>query len=132
MRQVSTHMAVVLDEHGGTAGIIAIQDIFEEVIGEIDESLTRPSIEVSEPGSATVDGTVRLDEIADALDVSLDEEDVVTLSGLVLERLGRPPRVGDRFIYGQISVEVIKVKGRGARTCLVRKRGQDEAQDKKN
>ncbi len=88
MRQHSTHMAVVLDEYGGTAGIISIDDIFEEVIGEIDESITRHSIELLSDGTFRVDGTVQLEELAEHLNITMDDEDVWTLSGLVL----RPPR----------------------------------------
>lgn len=121
MRLYNTHMAVVLDEHGGTAGIISIDDIFEEVIGEIDETITRHSIEDLSDGSVRADGTVHLEELADHLEMSIDEEDVDTLSGLVLDRLGRPPRVGDSFKYKNLTIVVNKVKGRGAQVCIIRK-----------
>lgn len=120
MRQYSTHMAVVLDEHGGTAGIISIDDVFEEVIGEIDESITRHSIEELNDGTFRVDGTVQLEELAEHLSISIDDEDVYTLSGLVLDRLGRPPRVGDSFKYKNLTIVVNKVKGRGAHVCIIR------------
>ncbi len=120
MRQHSTHMAVVLDEYGGTAGIVSIDDIFEEVIGEIDESITRHSIELLTDGTFRVDGTVQLEELAEQLNITIDDEDVYTLSGLVLDRLGRPPRVGDSFKYKDLTVFVNKVKGRGAHVCTIR------------
>lgn len=120
MRQYSTHMAVVLDEHGGTAGIISIDDIFEEVIGEIDEGITRHSIEELHDGTFRVDGTVQLEELGEHLNVTIDDEDVYTLSGLVLDRLGRPPRVGDSFKYKNLTIVVNKVKGRGAHVCIIR------------
>jgi CBS domain containing-hemolysin-like protein len=120
MRQYSTHMAVVLDEHGGTAGIISIDDVFEEVIGEIDESITRHSIEELHDGTIRVDGTVQLEELEEYLNMEIDAEDVHTLSGLVLDRLGRPPRVGDSFKYKNLTIVVNKVKGRGAHVCIIR------------
>lgn len=121
MRELSTHLAVVLDEHGGTAGIITIQDIFEEVIGEIDDSLSQPAIELLEDGAIKVEGTVRLDELSEHFEIPIEQEGVTTISGLVLDQLNRPPKVGDEFHYGPISIEVVKVKGRGAQSCIVRR-----------
>jgi CBS domain containing-hemolysin-like protein len=118
MRQFRTHLAVVLDEHGGTAGIISIQDIFGEVIGEIDESATPPPIATIDSKSVRVLGTVRLEQLAGYLGLVI-EEDVGTISGLVLDQLGRPPRVGDRFNFKNLSIEVTNVKGRGAQSCIV-------------
>lgn len=120
MKQYSTHMAVVMDEHGGTAGIISIDDIFEEVIGEIDETITRHSIEVLNDGSVRVDGTVHLDEIAEHFKILIEDEDVETLSGLVIDRLGRPPRVGDSFKFKNLTIVVSETVGRGAHTCIIR------------
>ncbi len=125
MRELGTHFAVVLDEHGGTAGMITIQDIFEEVIGEIDESVSQPAIQHFNDGSVKVDGTVRLDELSEHFDVPVEQEGVTTVSGLVLDQLSRPPKVGDKFDYGLISIEVVQVKGRGARSCIVRRTHND-------
>jgi CBS domain containing-hemolysin-like protein len=130
MRKQSTQIAIVLDEHGGTAGMVTLQDIFEELIGEIDESFTQPSIVPLEDGAFRVRGTVRLTELADHIFLSAEEQDVTTISGLVLDQLQRPPKEGDRFDYGPISVEVIKVKGRGATLCVVRRRHQRDNEEK--
>ncbi|PZM84049.1 MAG: HlyC/CorC family transporter [Candidatus Melainabacteria bacterium] len=126
MREYRTHMAVVLDEYGGTAGIISTDDIFEEVIGEIDESITRHKIEELENGTLRVDGTVHLYELEEYLEISMEEETIETLSGLVLDRLQRPPRVGDNFKYKNLTIAVSKVKGRGAHTCIIRTSGRQE------
>jgi len=123
MREYSTHMAVVLDEYGGTAGIISTDDIFEEVIGEIDESITRHKIEALDNGTLRVDGTVHLYELEEYLNISMEDEEIETLSGLVLDRLRRPPRVGDSFKYRGVTIAVSKVKGRGAHTCIIRTTG---------
>ncbi len=119
MRQFRTHLAIVLDEHGGTAGIISIQDIFGELIGEIDESSAPNQIETLDDNSVRVLGTLRLDELAAYLGLAIEEEGIDTISGLVLDQLGRPPRVGDRFNFKNLSIEVINVKGRGAQSCIV-------------
>ena len=120
MREYRTHMAVVMDEYGGTAGIISTDDIFEEVIGEIDESITRHRIEELDDGSLRVDGTVHLYELEEYLNISMEDEEIETLSGLVLDRMKRPPRVGDSFKYKGVTIAVTKVKGRGAKACIIR------------
>lgn len=63
---------------------------------------------------------MQLEELAEHLGIPIDDEDVYTLSGLVLDRLGRPPRVGDSFKHKDLIVMVNKVKGRGAHVCTIR------------
>lgn len=122
MQNLRTHMVVVLDEFGGTDGIVTMQDVFEEIVGEIDEHTSQlTSISKLEDGSIQVRGTVRLNEIEELLELSLEETEIHSISGLVLDQLGRPPEVGDKFNYGPISVEVVKLRGRAARLCIVRK-----------
>ena len=96
MQRAHAHMAVVIDEHGGTAGVISIEDLIEEVVGDIDDGVARAQqITVQPDGSVRAAGTVRLDELGQALGITLEHEEVDSVSGLVLARLGRPPRVGD-------------------------------------
>jgi CBS domain containing-hemolysin-like protein len=116
MQRSQAHMAVVIDEHGGTAGIIGLEDIFEEVVGEIDEGVpTAPSLMVEGDGTVRAAGTVRLDELGQHFNVDLEHEDVDSVSGLVLARLGRPPVKGDRVDYGRLRLEVTATSGRGVR-----------------
>lgn len=120
MKEYSTHMAIVLDEYGGTAGFITIRDIFEEVLGEY-ESTHEAEIEKLEDGSLRVAGTVRLDEVSEHLEIDLTHEDVTTVSGLVLDQLNRPPREGERIEYEMVSISVVRVEGRAAQVCLITK-----------
>jgi CBS domain containing-hemolysin-like protein len=114
MQRSQAHMAVVIDEHGGTAGLITLEDLFEEVVGEIDEGVpSAPALAIAPDGSAIVAGTVRLDELGHAFDVDLEHEEVDSVSGLVLARLGRPAAVGDTVEYGRLRIEVTAVSGRG-------------------
>jgi CBS domain containing-hemolysin-like protein len=116
MQRAQAHMAVVIDEHGGTAGIISLEDLFEEVVGEIDEGVpAAPPLQPNPDGSVTAAGTLRLDELGASFNLDLEHEEVDSVSGLVLERLGRPPKVGDVVDYGRIRLEVTGVSGRGVK-----------------
>jgi CBS domain containing-hemolysin-like protein len=120
LRKARAQMAIVMDEHGGTSGIITLEDLFEEVIGDIDDGATgRSSIVVNPDGSADVRGTVRLDELGEALGIVLEHDEVHTVSGLVLDLLGRPATVGDVVSYGRLRCAVTAVAGRGVRECHV-------------
>ncbi len=120
MQRANAHMALVLDEHGGTAGTISIEDLSEEVVGEISEDASDvPSFVEEAPGIWRVAGTARLDEVGQHYDLELAYEDVASVSGLVLARLGRPPVAGDVVEYGQIRFEVLSLAGRGVREARV-------------
>jgi CBS domain containing-hemolysin-like protein len=116
MQRAQAHLALVIDEHGGTAGIIALEDLFEEVIGEIDEGApATPAIAPDTDGSVLAAGTVRLDELGQHFDVDLAHEEVASVSGLVMALLDRPPTVGDTVEYERIRMEVTATSGRGVK-----------------
>jgi CBS domain containing-hemolysin-like protein len=121
MQRTRAHMAVVIDEHGGTAGIITLEDLFEEVVGEIDEGVPRtPALAPDTDGTVRAAGTVRLDELGQHFGVELEHEEVESVSGLVLARLGRPPAVGDVVEYRRVRLEVTATTGRGVREVRAR------------
>jgi CBS domain containing-hemolysin-like protein len=114
-------MVVVMDEHGGTSGLVAIEDLFEEVIGTVgEEQPVIPPIHHDENGILHVVGTVRLDEVGEEFDIELEHEDVDTVSGLVLTLLERPPKVGDTVTYNGLIYEVIAIEGHGVAECTVK------------
>ena len=120
MRQERTQMVIVLDEHGGTSGVVTLQDLFEEVVGEIEEGpATAPQIYRDANGRLRVPGTMRLDELGQQFDLDLEHEDVDSVSGLILTLLGRPPAVGDIVRYERLLIEVTAVKGHGVDECAV-------------
>lgn len=124
MQRAQAHMAVVIDEHGGTAGVISLEDLFEEVVGEIDEGApATPPLAPEPDGTALVAGTLRLDELGRYFDLDLTHEEVDSVSGLILAVLGGPPKVGDAIEYQRVRLEVTAVSGRGvqqARAQLLR------------
>ncbi len=120
MRRERTQMAIVLDEHGGTAGVVTLQDLFEEVIGDIEEGPAGASdVYRDEESRLRVPGTMRLDELGQELEIELEHEDVDSVSGLVLTLLGRPPDVGDTVRYDRLQFLVTAVKGHGVEECAV-------------
>ena len=119
MRRDRTQIAVVIDEHGGTAGIVTLEDLFEEVVGEIEEGPSTPGPQWDPSGRLRVPGTLRLDALGRYFDLELSHEEVDSVSGLVLALLGRPPRVGDSVRYERLRIDVTAVKGRGVDEAAV-------------
>lgn len=114
MRERDDEFAVVLDEHGGVAGIVTYEDIAEELVGDIaDESDTVVALAVADGGGWLVDAGRRLDEVAAATGIELPEEDDYdTVAGLIVDRLGRFPAIADRLTVelsdgGRVTVAVL-------------------------
>jgi len=128
MRRERAQFAVVLDEHGGTSGVVTLEDLFEEVVGEIDDRPERRSGPKRDAtGRLLVPGTMRLDELGQQFDLELAHEDVDSVSGLILTLLGRPPKVGDSVEYNRLQLVVTTVKGRGVEEAAVTLREGDDA-----
>jgi CBS domain containing-hemolysin-like protein len=119
LRRSRSHLAVVLDEHGGTAGILTLEDLFEEVVGDIADPGETPAIRTDEAGRLHAAGTVRLGELGEAMGLVLEHDEVDTISGLVLALLGRPPAVGDRVEHEDVLLEVSAVRGKGVQEVRV-------------
>jgi CBS domain containing-hemolysin-like protein len=116
MKRSQAHLAVVIDEHGGTAGIIGLADLFLVVVGDIDDGApAAPPIRTAGKGAVFVAGTVRLDELGQHFDRPLEHDEVDSVSGLILTVLGRPPAVGDVIEYGGLRFEVTSTSGRGVK-----------------
>jgi CBS domain containing-hemolysin-like protein len=130
MRRVNSQMAVVMDEHGGTAGVITIEDLFEEVVGEIEEGwVQRPGADRDPAGRLLVPGTMRISEVGEELGLVLEHPEVDTVSGLVLAELDRPPVVGDTVEWDDVRFEVTAVEGHGVGECAVTPLKQRRAED---
>lgn len=119
MRRERAQLAIVIDEHGGTAGIITLEDLFEEVVGEIEEGRGDTGVRRDPRGRLRVPGTMRLDELGQFFDLELTHDEVDSVSGLVLTLLGRPPQVGDVVRYQRLQFDVTGVKGHGVGEAAV-------------
>ncbi|MCK9485330.1 MAG: hemolysin family protein [Dehalococcoidia bacterium] len=126
MRAQQVQFAVVLDEHGGTAGIITPDDVSAEILGRVAESDNPGEIFRDATGRLHVAGTARLDELEEYLRHSLTHDEVETVSGLVLALLERPPRMGDAVRYQGLRFQVAQVDGRGVARTLVTVEEPDE------
>lgn len=121
MQKANSRMAIVMDEHGGTYGLLTMEDIFSEVIGETNNNTTKKKEVTMRPdGTCMAEGTARLDEVGELFDCDLEYESVDTVSGLILALLQRPPKVKDEVTYGGLFFKVMKVKNRGVVKCLIR------------
>ncbi len=109
------HMAVVVDEYGGTSGVLTIEDVIEEIVGEIrdeyDAAEESPYTRVSET-EAMFDGSISVSEFNDEFGVELSTDESDTLGGLVYTQIGRLPRVGDRVRIGNVELMVSAINGR--------------------
>lgn len=108
-RTSQQQIAIVIDEHGGTAGLVTLEDVVEEVFGEMNDALEaeQPQIQAQPDGRLLVRGDVRLDELNDETGWRLEDPDSDTIAGFVMKQLGRTARVGDRVPteFGVIQVE---------------------------
>ena len=126
-----SHLAVVVDEFGGTAGLITLEDILEEVVGEIrDEHDIEEAKSVIEEadGRLSVEGGVSLSELESLLGHSFRREDVATVGGLVLDAFGRVPRAGEKVEVDGVELTVEQVARRRVRRVKVSRPVRAEAQ----
>lgn len=110
------HMAIVVDEFGGMAGIVTLEDLIEEVVGEVRDEfdVEKEPFTVVEPGTLEVAGNYLIDDLSDHVFLGDDESlpDVETVGGLIVTGLGRPPRLGDELVYpGDVHFTVLDVDG---------------------
>ncbi len=119
MRTSEAQMVVVMDEHGGTAGVVTEKDLVDRIIGEIHEDGGQSDIWRDVQGRLNVAGTALLSEVGEEIGIELEHEEVDTVSGLVLTVLERPPKLGDAIKYAGARFEVTSVSGHGVASAIV-------------
>ena len=109
-------MAIVLDEYGGTAGLVTLGDVLEEIVGEIQDEFDAPEptpFREVEPGQAVVDASLHVSELNELFETNLsEEEDFETVAGFVLSELGHFPKRGESFAHDGVQYEVLEASDR--------------------
>lgn len=134
-QSAKTHMAIVVDEYGGTAGLVTMEDVLEGLVGEIwdehDEVIE--NIKPLEDNVYLVNGSTPLTDLEDIYPFDDDVlDDNATVNGWVLDNLGKIPAVGDRFHYDNLDVEILKVDGRRAAEIRLRVEPRSDDEDEED
>ena len=120
-KRLKEHMAVVLDEYGGTAGIVTMEDLLEEIVGEILDEYDEPtpSDAAGTAGEVLVPGSLHIGELNERFGLAVPQDDYTTIGGFVFGSLGRLPVVGDRVVAGGAGFLVRQMDGRRIETIAV-------------
>jgi gliding motility-associated protein GldE len=127
-----THMAIVLDEYGGTAGLVTLEDVLEEIVGEIFDEYDfkeEARLEQVAENEWIADGKLDIDAIEEYFGIEITEEETETLGGFVSSLLGHVPSVGEKCVFDGLELEVISVANRRVDKVKIRKLEPEEKED---
>jgi Mg2+/Co2+ transporter CorC len=121
MQANATHIAIVVDEYGGVAGLVTLEDVIEELVGEIADEYDDAALEVAqlEDGSYRVAARYSLFELGELFEIELEDEDVDSVGGLLAKELGRLPVRGDEVVYSGLKFRADRIEGRRKRLVSV-------------
>ncbi|MBD3867040.1 MAG: HlyC/CorC family transporter [Acidobacteria bacterium] len=134
-QEEKSHLAIVIDEYGGTSGIVTLEDVIEELLGEIQDEFDReePMVVPLDLGKISVDAALPVDDLKERIGLVPDQEpDVDTLGGLVMTRLGRIARVGDSVVIGERRIDVSRVSGRRIVRLIVHPARKESGPDERD
>jgi len=128
MRDNNYRMAVVIDEYGGTAGIVSLSRLVEEIVGEVGDELAgvEKDYEAINEYTFQVDGSMRIEEANEAMELELPEGDYETVAGFVLDLLGHIPRRGEQLRYKGLKIVITKMRGLKIEETLLTKEKKKE------
>ena len=113
MKRQRNHLAVVLDEYGGTAGLVTMEDLLEEIVGDIEDEYDQTDRPAPQPdGAAIMDGGLPLTDLPEKAGIEIEDENYTTLGGYLFGRLGRLPKPGDRVVVADRTFEITEMDGR--------------------
>jgi putative hemolysin len=124
LQRKQAHMAIVVDEYGGTAGLVTVEDLLEEIVGEIRDEYDVEADTVTDEGNGTFvfSGKVSVDEVADRLGVKIEREGFETVGGYLLSHLGRMPYIGEKFAVDDLEAEVLEIERRRINKARLRRK----------
>ena len=127
-RESHNHIAIVVDEYGGVAGLLTIEDVLEQIVGEIDDEHDNEEdhIKPDEKGGYILRALTRIEDFNDYFDSELSDEDYDTLGGLIIHELGRMPRRGDKISVGEFHFRVLRADRRRVDTVHLDLASRDE------
>jgi CBS domain containing-hemolysin-like protein len=122
-QKVKTKMAIVVDEHGGVSGLVTMEDVVEEIVGEIQDEYDTEEAQITENGPLdfTVTGAAEVEELEELFDVELADDDFITVGGLITRNLGRLPHKGETLTIKGILLEVLDVDQKKVKKLRIRK-----------
>lgn len=123
MRQQRLSIAIVVDEYGGTAGLVTIEDLVEEIVGEIEDEfdIREQEVQLVNPNEAIIDARVGIDELNEMFDLRIEKDDFDSVGGFIFNSLGRMPNVGDEVRVDGLVMRVLTVMGRRIKKVRVTK-----------
>lgn len=125
MRKEGTHLAMVVDEYGGTDGIVTLEDLVEEVVGEIRDEYDAGSASDETVDLSRIDASISIEDFAEATGVVLEDGSYETVAGFIIDRLGKIPDVGDQINIDSARLEVVAMAGNRVTAVALNSRGSD-------
>ncbi len=104
---------LLIDEYGGMAGVVTMEDLVEEIVGDLDDELEHDEAELKtiDERTSVVEGQIRVEDVNEELDLDIPHGDYETLAGFILERLGRLPNTGDTINHKNVRLKVLEMQG---------------------
>lgn len=124
-------LAVVVDEHGGVSGLVTMEDLVEEIVGEIQDEYDREEEQITKrgPSDYTVSGDVEVEEIEELFDLEFAEDNYVTIGGLITHHFGRLPDIGEKLQIKGLSLEILDVDQKTIKKLRITKQGKEESDE---